>query len=176
MRRGPGRTWPKKIEEVAAARPDPRAVDPQATQKITRAQLDEALKRTTSGTRLAASSEPLVSDDTLMGPRDSLAGPLDDSDAMFVVGIDADRPQPALVVPDSTTNTGRHDALSPASPLLDVAHVRARSGTPAAPSPDAPPARGFLLTARGARLVVVAACVLVFLAVAVGFVAGRIVH
>ena len=63
------RAYPKGITEIAPTRPDPRA-DPQATQKISREQLDEALKRTKSGTRPIVRSEPAIEEELFSGPRD----------------------------------------------------------------------------------------------------------
>lgn len=85
VKRGPGRAWPKNIVEVPAARPDPRAADPQATQKISREQLDEALKRTKSGTRLAVRSEPKLEQDA----QEAFAGPRDDGPEVTIVRIDS---------------------------------------------------------------------------------------
>jgi hypothetical protein len=64
------RAWPKEITEIPSKRPDARA-DPQATQKISREQLDDALRRTKSGTRTALRSEPEIDRDSLPGPRDT---------------------------------------------------------------------------------------------------------
>lgn len=55
MKRATGRAWPSKIVEVPPATPDPRSLD---TQKISREELEEALKRTKSGTRRAVRSDP----------------------------------------------------------------------------------------------------------------------
>lgn len=81
MKRGPSRAWPKGIVEVAATRHDSRA-DPQATQKISREQLEEALKRTKSGTRAAVRSEPDLDGEGYAGPRD-------DSPQVTIVRIDS---------------------------------------------------------------------------------------
>lgn len=59
MKRATGRAWPSKIVEVPPTtfpnKPDPRSLD---TQKISREELEEALKRTKSGTRRAVRSDP----------------------------------------------------------------------------------------------------------------------
>lgn len=91
MKRGPGRLRPIDIVEVPAARPDPRSPEPDAqsrarepgvTQKISRAELEEALSRTKSGTRRAIRSEPELppNDNDARRERDSLPGPRDDED------------------------------------------------------------------------------------------------
>jgi len=61
--------------EVSSKRIDPRA-DPQATQKISREMLDDALRRTKSGTRPATRSQhdaerSADDEDSFFGPRDS---------------------------------------------------------------------------------------------------------
>jgi hypothetical protein len=56
--------------EIPARGTDPR-VDPQATQKISRYELDEALRRTKSGTRPVVRSEPDFDDEDFAGPRDT---------------------------------------------------------------------------------------------------------
>lgn len=58
MKRGSNRAWPKGIIEIPSTRVDPRS-DPQATQKISREQLEAALGRTKSGTRAATRSTPI---------------------------------------------------------------------------------------------------------------------
>lgn len=78
--------------EVPAKRPDPRASDPQATQKISREQLEQALRRTKSGTRRAMRSEPELEGD-LTGPRDDAPAhertPDDDAPQITIVRIDS---------------------------------------------------------------------------------------
>jgi hypothetical protein len=71
---------------VPAARPDPRSADPYATQKISREQLEEALKRTKSGTRRALRSEPEIppNENDPRRERDSLPGPREDDDSPHI--------------------------------------------------------------------------------------------
>lgn len=69
VKRASTRAWPKGIVEVSSPGLDARA-DPQATQKISREQLEEALKRTKSGTRPVVRSEPSLDDQGYAGPRD----------------------------------------------------------------------------------------------------------
>ncbi len=82
VKRQPQRVWPKGIVEVASRRPDPRS-DPQATQKISREQLEDALRRTKSGTRPATRSAPDLASDAFAGPRD------DDAPQITIVRIDS---------------------------------------------------------------------------------------
>lgn len=91
---------------MAARGPDAR-VDPQATQKISREELEEALRRTKSGTRQAVRSEP---DFDVHG----YAGPRDDSPQITIVRIDSMEleaidpstlPAPSAPTPGALTTT-----------------------------------------------------------------------
>lgn len=103
---------------MPAARPDPRSADPAATQKISRAQLEEALKRTKSGTRRALRSEPEIppNENDPRRERDSLPGPREDDDSPLI------GPQVTIVRIDSV----EMDAIDP----LSLPPIRATPGTP----------------------------------------------
>lgn len=172
MKRAPGRRptpLPLDIVEVPAARPDPRSAEPDepsrapaVTQKISRAELEEALRRTKSGTRRAVRSEHELppNDDDPRRERDSLPGPRDDEDEPHVgpqviparpIVVSASPPADIPVVPTPSAGT----------PLVDrkgrswaIQHVQIT------------PRLAFVAGLAVALFVLVAACL--------GFFAGRI--
>lgn len=168
MKRPPtNRAWPRQIVEIATSRPDSRA-DPQATQKISRAQLDEALKRTKSGTRRSVHSQHEI--DELSGPRDDDA-PRDDDDS----------PQITIVRIDSleVDRLAELETVDPLSlPPAPSAPFVAPLSTPSTPGPLAieaslPRSRGLPITPRTAFIAGVLVAVFVALAASLGFFAGR---
>ena len=156
VKRQPQRAWPKGIVEVASQRPDPRAdprYDPHATQKISRAELDAALRRTKSGTRPVTRSAPDLASDAFHGPRD------DDAPQITIVRID-----------------------SMEMSVFDPSTLPAPSATPVDTAPVAAPprhsrtmlARRLQLTPRLAFIVGLALVGFVMIAGMIGFFAGRI--
>jgi hypothetical protein len=191
VKRGPGRAWPKNIVEVPAARPDPRAADPQATQKISREQLDAALKRTKSGTRRAVRSEPDLEQES----HDAFAGPRDDGPQVTIVRIDSielDAIDPASFAamnalpphPASLGKTASPTTLTPSpSPGTPISPTSAHAVELPEPGARASFARlihrrvdlpqGLRITPRMAFLAGLAVAVFVVVAALVGFFAGR---
>jgi hypothetical protein len=141
--------------------------DPHATQKISRQQLDEALKRTKSGTRRALGSEPsLPEPDDLFGPRDDTA-PL-------VAHIDPSRSSPILVAPRPARKPHAPVALATPrteAPVVTFALVTSEPAT----ARQERRARDTMLhvSSRTAFVLGLAVAVVVMLAAAVGFLAGR---
>jgi hypothetical protein len=185
--------------EIPAKGPDPR-VDPQATQKISRYELDEALRRTKSGTRPVVRSEPELASEDYSGPRDT-------SPEITIVRIDSveveafdptslprsgalpARTSPAPAAPPSTALPAVASATSldvpaplgsGAPPPYDLAHAgdgaHERSDGLAAPAeltrPNARPPR-LHVTPRMAFVAGIVVAALVSLAAFVGFFAGR---
>ena len=168
------RAWPKQIVEVVSTRPDPRA-DPALTQKISRDVLEDALRRTKSGTRRIRRDETFEA--SIAGepkparqPMESLAGPRDSySDAPVV-----------------TTMGIESTELHAFDPQV-IAARRAVINTPTPVTSDVPPAmdRPSKISRIVARLPVSPRTILVallalvaFMASAglVGFLAGRAGH
>lgn len=174
--------WPKDIVEVPSAHVDSRsesAADPAATQRISRALLEDALQRTKSGTRQAVrgrddgvepdevrihEAEPHDPRDSFFGPRDSY---VDDSPMVTVVAIES----------------MEMAAFDPAKALA----ARAAHGQPAphavAPSQPEPAPRFAQLTSpqpahrkRVVALIVVSLVAFFAAAATIGFVAGRLTH
>lgn len=186
MKRGPSRAWPKGIVEVPATGPDSRA-DPQATQKISREQLEEALRRTKSGTRPVVRSEPNLDDQPYSGPRD-------DSPQVTIVRIDSMEletidpstlPAPSAQPLASGASVAPRATPSGAMPVIvttpmEVAAALSRP-PPSAQAQPAPPViarRGgptlrLHLTPRVAFFGAVAVALVIMLAAFVGFFAGR---
>jgi len=172
------RSWPKAIVEISNARPDSRA-DAQATQKISREQLDEALKRTKSGTRRSVRSEHEINE---------LAGPRDDSPQITITSIDsvefstidpsslpAASPSPLSLFSEATADAEAAeiaDALHP--PALDPPASLATSPA-SVPRTRATGEwiRSRVITPRAAFIAGIAVAVFVVLAAVLGFVAGR---
>jgi hypothetical protein len=158
------RAWPKQIVEIPSKRPDPRA-DPHATQKISREQLDDALKRTKSGTRMR--SEPDLN------PRDSLPGPRDDSPEITIVRIDsvelsvfdpASFPPSADPIPEPTAE--------PAAAQVAPAEESSIKASPRTTAISL--TRRLHITPQLAFLIGLVVVAFVTLAAIVGFFAGRI--
>ncbi|CAN5910530.1 hypothetical protein BH11MYX4_BH11MYX4_55520 [soil metagenome] len=148
------RAWPRRIVEVPSKRPDPR-VDPQATQKISREMLDDALRRTKSGTRPAMRSEhePEHHDD------DSFFGPRDSTPEITIVRIDS--------MEMSVFDPAGLPPPAPAPATTEVpSHIT--------PIPVAPPSRRLHVTPRLAFLVGLAVATFIAGAAIIGFFAGRI--
>jgi hypothetical protein len=145
--------WPRRIVEVPSGRSDPRA-DPQATQKISREMLDDALRRTKSGTRPAMRSEI---DDDLFGPRDS---------APEITIVKIDSMELSLIDPASLPPAAAEPApLATHTP----SHV-----TPIPPIPRAATGQRWHVTPRLAFVVGLVMVAFVGLAAFVGFLAGRV--
>lgn len=138
------------------------------TQKISREQLEDALRRTKSGTRRAIRSEPeLPADDNdPRRERDSLPGPRDDQDNPHV------GPQVTIVRIDSV----EMDVLDPPTAPSATAPVLKAPGAPLAPRTRPTGATDRVhITPRAAFVAGLAVAVFVLLAAGIGFFAGRIV-
>lgn len=139
--------------EIASTRADPRA-DPQATQKISREDLEEALRRTKSGTRAKVRPSPVVE-------RGSLPGPRDDEEESSVVPV-----EPLVIDPALSAAPGAPPASTSAiTPSLDLRAVPPSSVTSA---------RRLHVTPQLVFLVGLALAAVVMLALIAGFFAGRI--
>jgi len=148
------RAYPRRIVEVPSKRPDPRA-DPQATQKISREMLDDALRRTKSGTRPAMRSEHGRDDDSFFGPRDS---------APEITIVKIDSMEMALIDPAS---------LPPPVHVATATEIPSHI-TPIPVAPVTSASRRLHVTPRLAFLVGLAVIAFVGLAAVFGFFAGRI--
>ena len=191
---------PLDIVEVPAGRPDPRSAEPDVhsrarepavTQKISREELDEALRRTKSGTRRAVRSEHELppNDADPRRERDSLPGPRDDEDdptvgpQVTIVRIDSmelDVIDPLSLPPSRSTPTSAMPARSPTpmGAMMSPGEIRIIQ-TPATPVIErkrfhwatervhVTPRTAFVAGLVVACIVLVAACI--------GFFAGRIV-
>lgn len=192
MKRAPNTSWPRRIVEVSGARPDPRS-DPNATQKISREQLEDAIRRTKSGTRQRVISE-IELEEGLSGPRDDSP---DLSPEVTIVRTDSveleSLPTSSSATPGSIAAMGTMTAMSSqviARPLTASSPLQS-SALPSTPTPFArvsahaalsPGARrgrlrtlgyGLQMTPRAAFLIGVAVALVVALAAMVGFFAGR---
>ncbi len=168
MKRGPHRAWPRGIVEVRSTRPDPRATDPQATQKISREQLEEALRRTKSGTRAALRSDPLLERAASPSEDESFAGPRDDGPEVTIVGIDTMELDAYDLVALPAMATGATPARpTPLTPPIATPLAWPRPGA-------ASPTRRLHITPQLALLVGLAAVAFVTLAAIIGFFAGRV--
>ena len=154
----PIRAWPKSIVEVPSKRSDPRA-DPQATQKISREMLDDALRRTKSGTRPITRSQhdvaPSADDEGFVGPRDS-------APEITIVKIDS---MEMSVFDPSTLPQSTHSP-SHVTPIS----VENR----AVPAASSPALRRLHVTPRMAFAIGLAVVAFVSIAAVVGFFAGRL--
>jgi hypothetical protein len=203
VKRGPGRPRPIDIVEVPAGRPDPRSAEPDAlprgqgvTQKISRAALEEALKRTKSGTRRALRSEPEIppdENDARREPRDSLPGPRDDEDnphvgpQVTIVRIDSIEldaidplslpPMRSTPVATPTSAMPARGSMTPMGSMMSPAEIRV-TPTPGTPLFDRKrrswATQRVQLTPRTAFIAGLAIALFVLLAACVGFFAGRI--
>ncbi|MDB4941937.1 MAG: hypothetical protein JWP97_1471 [Labilithrix sp.] len=160
--------WPKGIVEVPSERVDPRA-DPGATQRISRALLDDALARTKSGTRPAVRGA-----DPLGTPR---------YEAPVIADRDAAEAQDAFFGPrDSYADDGPWRAPAAAPPVVVVPPSAAPAPAPAPETHPQPQLLPQLVSperpvSRRVLALVVAALVVFFAAAAtIGFVAGRLTH
>lgn len=179
---------------MPAARPDPRAADPGATQKISRAQLEEALKRTKSGTRRALRSEPEIppNENDPRRERDSLPGPREDDDSphigpqVTIVRIDSvemETIDPLSLPPiRSTPSPGPRATPTPMGSVLNglspmVIQTPGRSSVPVV---EVDRKRRYWatnrlhITPRTAFIAGLAVALFALLAASVGFFAGRI--
>ena len=154
----PIRAWPKHIVEVPSKRIDARA-DPQATQKISREMLDDALRRTKSGTRPITRSHPDVAPDA---EDEGFVGPRDSAPEITIVKIDS---MEMSVFDPSTLPQPVHVTQTPShvTPIA-VATSAVRAGL----------SRRVLVTPRLAFLVGLAVVAFVGIAAVVGFFAGRL--
>jgi hypothetical protein len=183
--------------EVPAARPDPRSGEPDlharqasVTQKISREDLEEALKRTKSGTRRAVREEygqhELPEDhNDARRERDSLPGPRDDEDnphvgpQVTIVRIDS--VEMDVIDPPSARTTPERAARptpTPMGAMMSPGEIRI------IPTPGSPliERRRFgwatervHITPRTAFIAGLAVAVFVLVAACIGFFAGRIV-
>jgi hypothetical protein len=177
---------------VPAARPDARSADPYATQKISRAQLEEALKRTKSGTRRALRSEPEIppNENDPRRERDSLPGPREDDDSpqmgpqVTIVRIDSvemEAIDPLSLPPiRSTPSPGTRATPTPMGSMLSPMVIQT-PGRSASPVLEVDRRRRYWatnrlhITPRTAFIAGLAVALFVLLAASVGFFAGRIV-
>ncbi len=178
VKRGPGRSRPLDIIEVPPSRPDPRSAEPDAiagpdraaTQKISREALEEALRRTKSGTRRAVRSEHELppNDADPRRERDSLPGPRDDEDTT----TESVAPKPLMP--------------TPMSPIMAPVEIRVLDAPDASDASDEPvEERGapapiwslerLQITPRNAFLAGLVVALFLVAAAAIGFLAGRIV-
>lgn len=134
------------------------------TQKISRAELDDALNRTKSGTRVALRSEPELGGDSFAGPRDD--GP--EVTIVCIETMELSVIDPASLPPPREALVTSPQA-SPPSPSLTTPSLLAsrRSLTSSL-------TRRFHVTPQLAFLVGVALVSMVALAAILGFFAGRI--
>jgi hypothetical protein len=181
VKRGPGRSRPLDIVEVPPSRPDPRSAEPDeharpdraATQKISREALEEALRRTKSGTRRAVRSEHELppNDADPRRERDSLPGPRDDED------VTTDSVSPKAPAPTPTP--------TPMSAIMGPVEIRVLNESAdenETEEQSAPaPARVWSLerlhlhiTPRNAFLAGLAVALFLVAAAAIGFFAGRV--
>jgi hypothetical protein len=194
VKRAPGRIRPIDIVEVPAARPDPRSAEPDlharqagVTQKISREDLEEALKRTKSGTRRAVRSEHELPDDhsDARRERDSLPGPRDDEDhpnvgpQVTIVRIDS--VELDVIDPPSAHTTPERAARptpTPMGAMMSPGEIRI------IPTPGSPlierkrlhwATERVHITPHTAFLAGLAVAVFVLVAACIGFFAGRIV-
>jgi hypothetical protein len=163
-----------------------RRHDAQATQKISRAQLDEALKRTKSGTRRAIPSDPALGapeEIDFLGPRDDsgpLVGHIEDSTSSPLAAA------PAHVAEDASADFTRpKPARTPESVALTKLAALAEAARTSEPEPlafvvpedeaEAGSARDRTLRVqpRTAFLFGLAIAALVVLAALVGYLAGH---
>ena len=174
-------------------RPDPRSAEPDlnarqagVTQKISREALEEALKRTKSGTRRAVRSEHELPDDftDARRERDSLPGPRDDEDNPHA------GPQVTIVRIDSV----EMDVFDPPTPRALLERAARPTPTPMGammspgeiriiPTPFTPlverkrfgwATERVHITPRTAFVAGLAVAVFVLVAACIGFFAGRI--
>jgi hypothetical protein len=162
--------------EVPPIHPDPRS-DPQATQatqEISREELEDALRRTKSGTRAVVRPEPkpvLSRPHEDVGPHhDSLPGPRDDEGPEITIlridSVEFSVIDPASLPPPAAMHIPTPWAASPLHPSITTASAAPRS-LPASMT------RGLHLTPRLAFLIGVGLVAFVVLVGMVGFLAGR---
>jgi hypothetical protein len=163
-----------------------RPEDAQATQKISREQLEEALKRTKSGTRRATRSDPALpapEEVDFLGPRDDTAPPLFHIDPSSLSPVPAAAATAATAEP-TTAATAEPEAsverVASADPVVSVesvAFVEAADDLlgPERSAESARPARDVALRVapRTAFVAGLGVVMLVMLAALVGFFAGR---
>jgi hypothetical protein len=193
------RSSPRPWQEDTTGSSDaiPRSADPQATQKISREELDAVLKRTKSGTRRAVRSEPEVETprdssagevsgaraiEPLRSPpahdvsRESLPGPRDDSPEISIMRIDS--------VELSAIDPASLPAPAPQASPMPFTPMTFKPLTPASASPLAPiptpnprPAKDAVRRVRTRRASIlswIAIVISVAAAMFVAFFAGRL--
>ena len=138
--------------------------DAQTTQKISRHQLEEALKRTKSGTRRAVGSDPSRPEPEEV----DFFGPRDDT-APLLAHIDPSSLSPLVVAPVALATPPTED------PVVTFALVACSDlHEPAAEDHDRPaPDTRFHLRPRTAFVLGLAIAVMMMLAAVVGFFVGR---
>ena len=165
VKRAPKRPFPRGIVEIPSARVDPRAdADPYVTQKISRAELDEALKRTKSGTRPVTRSRP---GDGASYDEESFAGPRESSPEVTIVRIDS--VELSTIDPSSLPEPSPPPSLGAPTPTPGALSIPRESHTRATTL-----AQRLRMTPRTAFVAGIAVAVFVVLAVLAGFFAGRI--
>jgi len=156
------RAWPRQIVEVGSNRSDPRA-DPQATQKISREMLDDALRRTKSGTRPATRSQHDA--ERHADDEESFVGPRDSAPEITIVKIDSMEMSvfdPSTLPPASAEPLEPHVAQTPSR--VTPIHLETIA---------TPRSRRLHVTPRLAFLVGLGMVAFVAIAAVVGFFAGR---
>jgi hypothetical protein len=181
---------------VPAARPDPRSdprVEPRrdqhATQRISREQLDEALNRTKSGTRLAVRSSPDLTElhdpaaeprDPLASPRDSFAGPRDDDGPQITIvridSVELSTIDPSIfptVVAPSQSQAPVMVIPTPGFPNIDTTARASSTSSPRVVSRRGSWTHQLPLSPRAAFFAGLTVAMIVLLAACVGFLFGR---
>jgi hypothetical protein len=155
-----------------------RATDANSTQKISREQLDEALKRTKSGTRRAVRSDPALPEPEVvvfLGPRDDTAPQFAHIDPSSLSPIRAAAPAPveASVLRDEPVEVVALVAAVEVIAPVAVAVVAPVERVEQVELPAAPRDTSLRLNPRTAFVVGLAIAALMVLAALVGFFAGR---
>lgn len=186
---------PIDIVEVPAARLDPRSPEPDqrarqasVTQKISREDLEEALKRTKSGTRRAVRSEHELPDDhnDARRERDSLPGPRDDEDnphagpQVTIVRIDS--VEMDVIDPPAARATLERPERAPRATPTPMGAMMSPGEIRIIPTPGTPlierkrlgwATERVHITPRTAFVAGLAVAVFVLVAACIGFFAGR---
>jgi hypothetical protein len=158
-----------------------RATDANSTQKISREQLDEALKRTKSGTRRAVRSDPALPEPEVvdfLGPRDDTAPQFAHIDPSSLSPIRAAAPAPveASVLRDEPVEVvalvAAVEVIAPVAVAV-VAPVERVEPVEQVALPAPPRDTSLRLNPRTAFVVGLAIAALMVLAALVGFFAGR---
>jgi hypothetical protein len=171
MKRPPFSAPRRILEVLATPRPDPRA-DPQATTKISRAELDAVLHRTRSGTRRAIRPETVSRDPAPPESLEELPGPRDDDAPEITIrkieSVEIDLSGDPVLVRAPTPSLSPPARISPLSPISPVAAF-----TPSSPPRHEIPAEAPPRMGRHPR-VSVAVWIFVIAALVAAFFAGRV--